>query len=136
MYEEEGMVPDGAKDDYRADAISWRPFGDRRPGQLVVIGQAKISEGTWMDNEPANRWTDKTPEEDRLIRFVARPVTAVGFPETLSLTKQEILVGANFSSIPLDRLRLLSSIQMEDLPEDLRERMREWDHSMKLRLQR
>lgn len=136
MSEKEGMIPVSGKDDYRADAIAWRPFGDRSPGQLVMIGQAKITEGSWMDSEPANRWTDRVPEEDCLIRFVARPVTAVGFPETLSLTKREVLIGANFSSIPLDRLRLLSSIRTENLPDDLRERMRDWNQSMKLRLQR
>ena len=136
MSEEVGMVPDSGEADYRADAIAWRPFGDRRAGQLVLIGQAKISEGAWLDNEPANRWTDKAPEQDRLIRFVARPVTAVGFPETLSLTKQETLVGANFSSIPFDRLRLLSAVQSEELPKQIRERMRDWGQSMKERLPR
>ena len=130
MHEDPGMVPDDASGDYRADAITWKPFRDGIPGQLVLIAQAKISEGEWMDHEPANRWTDKRPPENRLVRWVARPLTAVAFPETLSLTKREILGGSNFSSIPFDRLRLLSAIHTKPLPEDLLQRMRIWSSTI------
>ena len=126
MYEEVGEIPDGAEGDYRADAVSWKPFGDKLPGQLVIIGQATISEGEWKKKEPANRWTDRKPSKSRLIRFLARPLTAVAFPETLSLTSSEVLDGLSFSSIPFDRLRLLSVLRDKDLPEDLQERMKKW----------
>ena len=134
MSEESGMVPAGAEADYRADAVAWKPFGDRRGGQITLIGQAKISEGKWLQSEPANRWTDKKPSQDRLIQFVARPTTVVAFPETLSLTKPETLRGANFSSIPFDRLRLLKALCCEDLPADLLQRMEEWGQIIQGRL--
>ena len=79
-----------------------------------------------MRDEPANRWTDRKPPDERLIRFFARPLTAVAFPETLSLTPTDTLDGLVFSSVPFDRLRLLSVLRDEDLPSDLRERMKEW----------
>ena len=131
LYEERGEVPKNAKDDFKADVLAWRPFGDKRPGQLVIIGQATISPGDWMTKEPAKKWTD-----GRLIRFVARPVTAVAFAETLSLTPADTLRGlaVTFSSIPFDRLRLLSVLRDEDLPSDLRERMDAWAGEMRDRL--
>lgn len=123
MHEEPGSVPSGAEGDYKADAIAWKPFGDRRPGQLVVIGQATISEGDWTREKVARRWTDRQPPDSRLINFLARPVTVVAFPETLSLTPSEVLNGLVYSSIPIDRLRLASLLRDSDLPTDLRDEM-------------
>ena len=134
MFEDLGTVPASAKDDYKADAVAWSPFGDSRPGQLVLIGQAKISEGVWPQSEPAPRWADRNRPQDQLIRFVARPITAVAFPETLSLTSREKLIGLNFSSIPLDRLRLLKILHSESLPSSLLERMSVWAREMMARL--
>ena len=136
MHEEPGEVHDSQQGDFKADAIVWKPFGDDLPGQFVLIGQATISEGDWLTDEPANRWTDRKPPDTRLILFRARPVTAVAFPETLSLTSPEALEGLSltFSSIPLDRLRLLSVLLDEDLPSDLRTRMRNWTRDMKCKL--
>ena len=101
MKEEFGTVPANGTADYGADAIAWRPFADSLPGQLIVIGQAKIGEGAWKKGDPPKRWVDRGPQADPLIRFVARPLSAVLFPETLSLTKSEELTGAHFSSVPL-----------------------------------
>ena len=126
MFEEIGEVPNSADGDYRADAIVWKPFGDRRPGQLVLICQATISEKDWLNKEPPKRWTDRDPPSSRLVQFVARPVIAVAFPETLSLTSPEIVLGAGFSSIPFDRLRLLSVLHDRPLPWSLRKRIARW----------
>ena len=120
MHEEQGYVPPNAHGDYKADAIVWKPFGDELPGQLVLIGQATISEGDWIREKMARRWTDRQPSKTRLIQFLARPVTAVAFPETLSLTPRETLKGLEYSSIPFDRLRLLSLLRDDDLPTGLR----------------
>lgn len=119
MHEEPGSVPQDADGDYKADAIAWKPFGDKRPGQLVIIGQATISEGDWIDEKVAKRWTDRVPPDSRLINFMARPVTAVAFPETLSLTPHAVLKGLVYSSIPIDRLRIASLLRDSDLPKDL-----------------
>ena len=134
MSEKPGQVSASQQGDFKADAIVWKPFGDDLPGQLTLIGQATISEGDWMYDEPANRWTDRQPPDTRLILFFARPVTAVAFPETLSLTPPDLLAGLAFSSIPFDRLRLLSVLCDEDLPVKLRYSMRDWSHEMSYRL--
>ena len=134
MFEKAGQVFENDRDDFRVDAVAWKPFYDKRPGQMVLIGQATISEGDWVGKEPANRWTDRQPPGERLIRFVARPFTAVAFPETLSLTSPATLDGMLFSSIPFDRLRLLSVLRDEDLPSDLLKRMKCWVDGVRSRL--
>ena len=118
-------VPEG---DLGLDAVAWKPFGDKRPGQIVLLGQATISEGKWMRKEVPARWTDRKPPENRPINFLGRPLTAVAFAETLSLTPTEILAGlsSSFSSIPFDRLRLLSVLSDDALPQALRQRMNGW----------
>ena len=136
MHEERGLVPPDAHGDYKADAIAWKPFGDELPGQLVLIGQATISEGEWTKEKVAKRWTDKQPSKSRLIQFLARPVTAVAFPETLSLTPRETLKGLEYSSIPFDRLRLLSLLRDAELPASLRAEMNSWADNIADRLPR
>lgn len=131
MFENPGEVPVGGKGDYKADAIAWRPFGDQRPGQLVLIGQATISEGEWTEDELPKKWTDR-----RLIRFLARPLTAVAFPETLSLTPPDRLNGMRLSSIPFDRLRLMSVLRDDDLPGYLRDRIEDWSRGIREKLPR
>ena len=130
-HERMGEVPGSGQGDYKADAIAWKPFGDDLPGQLVLISQATISEGDWFEDEPAPRWTVKTPNERRLVNWLARPVTAVAFPETLSLTPRAALDGLTFQSIPFDRLRLLSVLCDHDLPTELREQMQLWVENTK-----
>ncbi len=135
MFEEAGVVNSGDRGDFKADALSWKPFRDQRPGQLVLIGQATISEGRWVHDEPPpNRWTDRRPPDARLIRFLARPLTAVAFPETLSLTPPNTLQGLPFSSIPFDRLRLWEVLRDEILPEDLVKRINDWGSQVGARL--
>ena len=136
MHEERGSVPDDSTADYEADAIAWKPFGDKLPGQLVMLGQATISEGEWTKKEVARRWTDREPPETRLVHFLARPVTAVAFPETLSLTSRGTLKGLVFSSIPFDRLRLLSLLRDDALPSSLRAEMDSWTRTTGERLPR
>lgn len=134
MHEMAGEIPNRRDGDYGVDALAWKPFGDKLPGQNIVLGQATITEGDWVNREPPKRWTDRQPPERRLLRFLAPPLTAVAFPETLSLTSTTTLVGLSFSGIPLDRLRLLSVLRDEDLPCDLRHRMCGWVDELKEKL--
>lgn len=136
LHEAPGQIPDRGRDDYRADVVAWKPFGDDRPGQLVAVGQATISEREWLKKEPASRWTDRKPATERLVNFLARPVTIVAFAETLSLTRQDTLAGlaSSFSSIPFDRLRLLSVLQDSEVPESLRLQMNQWAETIRDRL--
>ena len=129
MFEEPEQTVATDQGDYRADAVAWKPFGDERAGQLVLIGQATITEGDWKRDQPSKKWTDR-----RLVRFLARPLTAVAFPETLSLTSSDALEGMAFWSVPFDRLRLLSVLSDDDLPSDLRNGMEAWGRKLKARL--
>lgn len=126
-----GQVSETKSGDYKGDVVAWRPFLDNNPGQLTVVAQATISEGDWMNDEPASRWTD-----GRLFTFVGRPITAVAFPETLSLTSRDALKGSQFSSIPFDRIRLLQVLQFQSLPSKLRKRMEDWVNVVGARLPR
>ena len=126
MDETLGEFDKSADGDFRGDAVAWKSFGDSRPGQLVVVCQATISERRWQRKQPANEWTDKQPPTKRLIQFVARPVTALAFPETLSLTTSDELDGLSLSSIPFDRLRLLSTLNIDALPDSLMRQMNKW----------
>lgn len=135
MFETRGTVPSSGQGDYRADVVAWKPFFDRYPGQLIAIGQATISEGEWYrgKREPSKKWTDRGTPDRRLIRFLARPVTAVAFVETISCLPDEILRGltSSFSSIPFDRLRLLTLIEDKQLSTTLRSAISTWITSTK-----
>ena len=121
-----GDVPVDREGDFRADVMAWKGFGDGLGGQLTLIGQATISEGDWETKEPANRWVDRRPNDGRLIDWRARPVTAVAFAETLSLTPRARREGTRPSCIPFDRLRLASVLHEHPLPVDLMERIVRW----------
>ena len=136
MSEQLGEVTSSDQGDYRADAVVWKPFHDRRPGQIVLIGQATISEREWVNKEPSNKWIGGQPSDRRLIRFVARPLTAVAFPETLSLAPPGVLEGRTFSSIPFDRLRLFDVLQEESLPSSLLWDIQAWVDEVGARLPR
>lgn len=136
MHETMGVVPSGGNHDFGADAIVWKQFGDANPGQIVMVGQATISEGKWMLRNPSRRWTDRKPLSTRLIHFLARPLTAVAFVETLSLTPKDTLNGLTSQSIPFDRLRLLSVLLDEFLPSGLRKSMNDWSDHVKENLPR
>lgn len=128
MHERPGASPTRNGGDYKADVIAWRPFGDKRGGQTVMIGQATISEGKWMQKEPARKWTDSQTGVVRAINFIARPLTAVAFVETLSTVPDDTLNGLppSFSSVPFDRLRLLSVLSEGDLPQQLQSDIASW----------
>lgn len=132
MHEQVGTLPTTNGRDYGADTVAWRAFGDRRPGQIVLIGQATVSERKWIDKEPQYRWTDSKTGADRPINFLSRPLTAVAFVETLSLISDETLHGLtkNFSSVPFDRLRLMSVLTEVDVPTAFYRRVADWVESV------
>ena len=107
--------------DERADVIAWRPFGDRRAGQLVMITQATIAEGEWQMKQIRSKW-----EDGRLIQFVAKPLPAVGFVESMSLYSTDVFRGTDFRSVPFDRLRIVSLLTDEGIDSDLLDSMGEW----------
>lgn len=129
MNEKPGKVPQGANGDFGADAIVWKSFGDAAPGQLVMIGQATITEGEWLRKEPSKKWLVRKAGVIRLLEFVAEPMTAVACPETQSLVSGTSVRGSSFSSVIFDRLRMVSVLSERELPAELRQRMMEWAKS-------
>ena len=122
--------------DFRADGIAWRAFGDDRAGQLVLMGQATISEDDWLQKQPAPRWSRLPEQSGRPIALLARPVTAVAFAETLPPNTPPVLeaLGGKWVSIPFDRLRILSLLSDEDIPVQLREQINDWVDNIRSRL--
>ena len=75
MHESANSIKDEGQGDYKVDVIAWKPFGDERAGQIVVLCQSTISEGEWITKLPAKRWMER-----RLVHFLADPIEAVAFP--------------------------------------------------------
>lgn len=121
MHESANSIRDEGQGDYKVDVIAWKPFGDELPGQVVVLCQSTISQDEWITKLPAKRWVER-----RLVHFLANPIQAVAFPETLSVTSNEELRGSNFQAIPFDRLRILGAMDVTMVPESLTERLDDW----------
>ena len=121
MHESVNSITDAGHGDYKVDVIAWKPFGDERAGQIVVLCQSTVSENEWITKLPAKRWMER-----RLVHFLANPIEAVAFSETLSLTSKEELRGGNFHAIPLDRLRILGMVDASTVPESLKKRLDDW----------
>ena len=121
MHESANSIRDDGQGDYKVDVVAWKPFGDELPGQIVVLCQSTISENAWITKLPAKRWMTR-----RLVHFLANPIEAVAFPETLSLTSNEELRGSNFHAIPFDRLRIVGMVDATMVPKPLTERLDAW----------
>jgi hypothetical protein len=121
MNEEASPSVTNGTGDYRADTVTWLPFGDERPGQLVMLIQATISERDWQTKQIPKRWKD-----GRLINLVAQPVPAVAFVESISLYPGDYWRGVEFDSIPMDRLRIASLLADKDIDPSLLDRLTEW----------
>ena len=133
MGEQTGNVPNKPSHDFGCDVIAWKPFGDLYAGQLVILAQATISEGDWLNpkRQPAKRWTHRQPRQDRLINFIAQPITAIAFVETLSQSDISLLATlSDFTSIPLDRLRLFALLNIAAIPHSLVDDVRSWNSSI------
>ena len=136
MKEPTGDPPKNGSNDYGVDGIAWKNFDDDHGGQLIMLGQATISEDEWYSKEPAPRWTRTSPQAGRPMRFIARPVTAVAFTETLTTDSYTTLsaLSRSFYSIPFDRMRLLSVMSDGDLPTRLRHRINRWVQVMRAQM--
>jgi len=87
--------------DCRADVIAWKPFADRRAGQLVVLIQC--ASGT--------NWTAKLTELniqlwERYIEFVVSPIRAFAIP-FVETNDQLWLEYGTLGGIAFDRLRIV-----------------------------
>ena len=102
------------------DGIGWRPFGDRRPGQMIFAVQAAIGEGDWQRKPVHAAWGTGA-----YIQFVTPPVIGAAFPESLSLYPDADLRGAN-CGVPLDRLRIISLVDDGNFDQTWLQRMESW----------
>jgi hypothetical protein len=112
-------IPDKIKDN-EVDVIAWRPPGDRRRGQLIVMCQCAIGAD----------WNNKGIRLDKwepFVGFAVRPVAAAAFPfipasiEEFGDFDYEYL--SKSAGLWFDRLRLTRLITDSDLDENLRDRM-------------
>lgn len=102
------------------DAVGWRPFGDRRPGQVVFMVQATIGEGDWKNKPVPDEW-----RTGQYLHFVENPLTGSAFVESLSLYDDAELRGVR-CGIPLDRLRIIRLIDDSTFSTEWIQRMEAW----------
>ncbi len=138
MHEGQGSNRFYGTGDFKADGVAWRAFGDRHGGQAILLGQATISYGEWIQKQPAPRWSRLPSEPHRPIGFLARPMTAVAFAETIPQDISTALgaFGESWVSIPFDRLRILSLLDDADIPDEILAGMNMWAEEMRMRLER
>jgi hypothetical protein len=112
-------IPDKIKDN-EVDVIAWRPAGDRRRGQLIIMCQCAIGAD----------WNNKGIRLDKwepFVGFAVRPVAAGAFPfvpaslEEYSDFDYEYL--SKSAGLWFDRLRLARLINEKTLDEQLRDAM-------------
>lgn len=102
------------------DVIGWRPFRDRRSSQLIILAQCAI--GT--------DWSSKRSGLDlavwrRHIRWDSEPVKAFAVPFAVRVGGEWRETAAR-GGIVLDRLRLASLLDTDDLDPNLKWRMENW----------
>lgn len=70
-----GVVLNEPDKDAGVDVVAWRPFADRRPGQLVVLAQCATG-ANWREKAPELQ----TQEWQRYIQFVVEPMRVLAIP--------------------------------------------------------
>jgi len=121
----ETVSPD--EKDHGLDVVAWRPFADEHRSQICLLCQCAI--GVDWNQKPIHLglWYD-------IIRFMARPITAVAFVAQMSNHQKYFVNGvAKTSGILFDRTRLATMVVDEDLPGELSESIRDWVQSAILR---
>ncbi len=109
--------------DCRADVIAWKPFADRRGGQLVVLTQC--ASGT--------NWAGKLTELnvqlwERYIEFVVTPVRAFAIP-FVETNDQRWLEFGTLGGIAFDRLRIVEMLGGSQAPNRLLTDIRRWSRA-------
>lgn len=112
------------------DVLAWLPFGDRRPGQVIVLLQC-ASGGNWKSKAPdlfgkINIWQD-------YISFAVAPLTAFAFP-FVCIEELEWRRLSRLGGVLLDRLRIASLCRFTALGDDLRKKLVRWCKTQASRL--
>jgi hypothetical protein len=103
-----GVSPDVK--DHGLDVIAWRPFGDDRPGQPVVLCQCAIGTDFWEKKVDDAAWR-------MVIKFIVRPTPAIAFPVIPYVSEpweRSRWAGASISGgLMFDRLRIAAYATFE-----------------------
>jgi hypothetical protein len=125
MGEDPGLmrnIGEQAKD-YALDVIAWRGFPDgKAPGQSVIVCQCAIGDD-WQ-NKPLS-----TTSWREVIAFTLPPAGALAFPLVPSREEDQLHRWHDIASkenLPLDRLRIASLIQEEDMDDGLLAELKSW----------
>jgi hypothetical protein len=110
----------GKRKDRNLDIISWRPFGDARPGQLVILVQCAAG----------RNWKTKTKELvtaawEKLIQFHVSPVRGFTLPYIIS-SNIDFEEHSTDAGIILDRVRIYRCTYGVALEADLKRRLTIW----------
>lgn len=111
-----------AKDD-KLDIVAWVPFQDQKISQLIVFAQCKT--GTHWENQTTQTQPDAFAKKWLERQFVVNPIRAFMVAECLDRLNwghSQVEAGLFF-----DRCRILDFCH--DLPENLIENIRCWNHA-------
>ena len=109
--------------DCRADVIAWKPFADKRGGQLILLTQC--ASGT--------NWTGKLTELNvelwgRYIEFIVSPVRAFAIP-FVETNDERWLEFGTLGGIAFDRLRIVEMLRGSQAPNQLLAAIRQWNRA-------
>jgi hypothetical protein len=109
--------------DCRADVIAWKPFADRRGGQLVVLTQCAsgINWKAKLTELNVQLW-------ERYIEFVVSPMRAFAIP-FVEIDNQLWLEYGTLGGIAFDRLRIVEMLSGAAIPTVLVNDIRRWGRS-------
>lgn len=108
------------RQDRNLDVMVWRPFGDNRPSQLIILVQCAAGKN----------WRDKTKELNikawqSYINFLSPPLKSFTLPDIIS-DAERFEDYSHDSGIIFDRSRIYRCINGIDLEEPLKKRLIKW----------
>ena len=115
MYE-----PPGYRQDRNLDVVAWKPFGDERASQIVVLIQCAAG----------HNWTSKKTELTldawcKYIHFACKPVKGLAIP--IVITDETILEeDSTDAGIILDRARIYRNVDINIISVDLKKDLTDW----------
>jgi hypothetical protein len=109
------------KDD-ALDILTWRPFTDRRPGQVIILVQCAA--GAYWEAKASELFGNLRVWQD-YIDFAVTPVPAFAFP-FVCLDSLQWKRLARQGGLLLDRLRISSLSSDKPLDQSLQKKLLDW----------
>lgn len=107
--------------DEKVDAVAWRPFPDKRPGQIIIFAQCAAGKN-WKDKAGEisfDLWRD-------YINWLVKPLIALTFPFVCLEDEEWRHISKQNRGLLLDRLRIASMFGPDDLSNPLLQEIKEW----------